>query len=260
MVSQPPTRGTARLPPLRHGTPVALDPVSSAVNRCSDNCVVLPSFSALVSEGARLNHSTMTESDCLNHTLLCLPTSPCVPQEALIEQFISIETLTKLISYAIIAGSAIVKIPQIVNVLKAKSARGLNLNAVYLETVATLLGTSYNILIGNPFRTYGETALILLQNIIIVLLVWNYSTTTTSQRITASSVFVGLAAILFNSATVLDPVWPGAAKDLGLTPLNCMYNGMTLLYVCARVRKRGEERVGAWVTRWGVPFLSTQPW
>ena len=41
--------------------------------------------------------------------------------------------------------------------------------------MATLVGTAYNLLVGNPFRTYGETALILFQNCIIVALVWHFT-------------------------------------------------------------------------------------
>jgi hypothetical protein len=203
------------------------------------------------------------------------PTRPHPAQKELLEQFIDLDTLSKLISYAIITGSAIVKIPQIVNVLKAKSARGLNLNAIYLETVATLLGTCYNLLMGNPFRTYGETALILFQNIIIVLLVWSFSAHPVNKRIVAASVFVGLAAALWNAPAALTPVWPAELSALGVEPLNSMYNSMTLLYVCARVRRgwkwvgggerraaaRGAPREGVWVYRRSLRMpLNLCPW
>ena len=54
-------------------------------------------------------------------------------QRELIEKFISVELLTLIVSYAIIVGAAVVKIPQINNVLRAKSAKGLNIKAIYLE-------------------------------------------------------------------------------------------------------------------------------
>ena len=130
-----------------------------------------------------------------------------------------------------------VKIPQIINVVRASSAKGLNLKAIYLETVATLVGTSYNLLVGNPFRTYGETALILFQNIIIVLLVWHFNKEQTSTKIRASAVLVGLAAALFN-VPMLEPVWPTQLREWGITPVDSMYNLMTLLYLIARVRCR----------------------
>ena len=46
---------------------------------------------------------------------------------------------------------------------------------------------------------------------------------------------MGLAGVLFN-VPLLEPVWPAALRDVGISPLDSMYNVMTLLYVVARVR------------------------
>jgi uncharacterized protein with PQ loop repeat len=149
-----------------------------------------------------------------------------------------VDLLTRIVSYAIIVGAAVVKLPQIFNVLKASSAKGLNINSIYIETVATLAGTAYNILIGNPFRTYGETALILLQNIFIVMLVWSYTSPRPSQGnvVAIATIFLGLAAMLFNVA-VLEPVWPVSLASAEITPLFCVYSLMTALYVFGRVSR-----------------------
>ena len=158
----------------------------------------------------------------------------------LIKRFIDPDLLTKLVSYAIIAGACVVKVPQIVNVLRAGNAKGLSLSAIYLETVATLAGTIYNLLMGNAFRTYGETALILAQNLIIVLLVW--STTLkpgSSYMLFVTSAFVGIGAALWN-VQQLDASWPSQLKSVGVSPLDTVQGFMTLLYIVARVRRRAS--------------------
>ena len=82
-----------------------------------------------------------------------------------------VEVLSRLVSYGIVAGGGVVKLPQIVNVVKARTGRGLSLGRVYVQvdsdTVATLtlMGLAFNVLVGNPFRTYGD--LLLIQNLVV---------------------------------------------------------------------------------------------
>lgn len=155
----------------------------------------------------------------------------------ILRQYVDIELALRFVSYAIVVGAAVVKLPQIINILRVGSARGLSLPALYLETVATLAGTIYNVLIGNPFRTYGETALILVQNLFIVLLVWNKSPVkiSASEKLVATSVLVGVGAALWN-VRALEPDWPAQLKNLGISPLDMVYNFMTALFIVARVR------------------------
>ena len=155
----------------------------------------------------------------------------------LLKQYVDVDLALKVVSWAIVVGAAVVKLPQIINILRAGTARGMNLSSIYLETVATLAGTVYNLLIGNPFRTYGETALILVQNIVIVLLAWRLSPVKVeaSHMVLASGAFVAIGAALAN-VRALEPTWPLELTKLGISPLDSVYNVMTALYVIARVR------------------------
>lgn len=154
----------------------------------------------------------------------------------LLKQYgIDADLISKVVSYAIIVGAAVVKLPQIINVLRAGTSKGLALSGVYLETVATLAGTIYNILAGNPFRTYGETALILVQSIIIVLLCWSTTTKPSSGYVIGVvSTFVAIGAALWNIQE-LEPSWPKELSAVGLTPLDSVYALMAVLYIIARV-------------------------
>lgn len=83
--------------------------------------------------------------------------------------------ISKGLGIGIIGASSIVKIPQLLKLLNSQSAEGLSFLSYVLESGAYLISLSYNVRHGFPFSTYGETALILIQNIAIASLVLNYS-------------------------------------------------------------------------------------
>lgn len=83
--------------------------------------------------------------------------------------------VSKALGIGIIAVSSIVKVPQIIKLLNSKSAEGVSFLSYFLETVAYIISLAYNIRNGFPFSTFGETALIVGQNIVISVLVLNYS-------------------------------------------------------------------------------------
>lgn len=98
--------------------------------------------------------------------------------------------ISKGLGIGIIAASSIVKIPQILKLLSSKSADGISFLSYFLETSAYLISLAYSFRKGYAFSTYGETALIMVQNVVIAVLVLNYS-----GKASAAAVFVaGLAA------------------------------------------------------------------
>ncbi|KAI6303433.1 hypothetical protein MCOR29_010727 [Pyricularia oryzae] len=109
--------------------------------------------------------------------------------------------VSKGLGIGIIAASSIVKVPQIIKLVNSKSASGVSFLSYLLETSAYLIGLAYNFRSGFPFSTYGETALILVQNVVISLLVLNYSG---RQGVAALLVaaLASSAATLFSEAMV----------------------------------------------------------
>jgi len=85
--------------------------------------------------------------------------------------------ISKVLGISIIAISSIVKVPQILKIISAGSASGISILSYLLETFAYLISLAYNVRQGFPFSTYGETGLIMAQNIVIIVLVLNYSGT-----------------------------------------------------------------------------------
>lgn len=79
--------------------------------------------------------------------------------------------ISKFLSLAIVVGSGIVKVPQIIKILQSKSARGLSLTGFILDSLGLIIIVCYNYRHDFPFSTYGESFLLLIQNIIIVTLI-----------------------------------------------------------------------------------------
>lgn len=98
--------------------------------------------------------------------------------------------VSKVAGIGIIGASSVVKIPQLLKILNSQSASGVSFLSYLLETVSYLISLVYNVRNGFPFSTYGEVALIALQNVAISVLVLQYT-----GKGPAAAVFVaGLAA------------------------------------------------------------------
>lgn len=83
--------------------------------------------------------------------------------------------VSKALGVGIISAASIVKIPQLLKLLNSQSADGISFLSYLLETSSFLITLAYNSRQGFPFSTYGETALISVQNVAIAVLVLQYT-------------------------------------------------------------------------------------
>ncbi|GAB9464991.1 Mannose-p-dolichol utilization defect 1 protein [Globisporangium polare] len=104
--------------------------------------------------------------------------------------------VSKALGYAIITGSLILKLPQILKILSAKDVTGLTPASFYMEVLLYVSSTIYNVLRGYPVSTWGENLVILVQNVVLVLLLWAYYTPKIAYatRFGLAVVFAGLTA------------------------------------------------------------------
>ncbi|KAK9425795.1 putative Mannose-P-dolichol utilization defect 1 protein-like protein [Seiridium unicorne] len=102
--------------------------------------------------------------------------------------------ISKGLGIGIIAASSIVKVPQIIKLVQSRSASGISFLSYLLETSSYLISLAYNVRNGFPFSTFGETALIMGQNVVITILVLNYS----GKQSTAALFVAALAAAAFS--------------------------------------------------------------
>jgi mannose-P-dolichol utilization defect protein 1 len=97
--------------------------------------------------------------------------------------------ISKGLGIGIVGASSVVKVPQIIKLVKSQSASGVSFLSYLLETSSYLISLAYNFRNAFPFSTYGETALVLGQNVIITVLVLNYT-----GRVSMATLFVAALA------------------------------------------------------------------
>jgi mannose-P-dolichol utilization defect 1 len=101
--------------------------------------------------------------------------------------------VSKALGIVIISAASIVKVPQIIKLVRSKSAEGLSILSYILETASFLITLAYNIRQGNPFSTYGEVSLILVQDVLISVLIFVYS----GKTPLAGAFLAGIASALY---------------------------------------------------------------
>ncbi|KAG7442930.1 mannose-P-dolichol utilization defect 1 protein [Guyanagaster necrorhizus] len=84
-------------------------------------------------------------------------------------------SLSKGVGLGIVVGGSIVKVPQIILVLKSHSAEGLSLGSYILETLSYCINLLYSFKNGFPFSTYGENFFLTFQNALITQLIVFFS-------------------------------------------------------------------------------------
>ena len=82
--------------------------------------------------------------------------------------------ISKGLSIGIVLFSFTSKLPQILNMYKTKDITGLSYLSIYFDVVSFLCSSLYPFHKGYSFLTYGESVIILLENILIFFMAWKY--------------------------------------------------------------------------------------
>ncbi|XP_059938381.1 mannose-P-dolichol utilization defect 1 protein [Mesoplodon densirostris] len=115
--------------------------------------------------------------------------------------------LSKGLGLGIVAGSLLVKLPQVFKLLGAKSAEGLSFQSVMLELMA-LTGTMvYSITNNFPFSSWGEALFLMLQTVTVAFLILHYR----GQTVKGVAFLVCSALVLL---VLLSPLTPQAVVTL----------------------------------------------
>lgn len=112
---------------------------------------------------------------------------------------------TKALGYGIVVGASIVKVPQIMKLLAAKSAAGLSVTALYAELAAITFTMAYSIQMDFPFSAWGESLFLSLQNVILVMMIYMFCGQTLGLLLFAP-LYAGVSYALCTSITPLDVV------------------------------------------------------
>lgn len=115
-------------------------------------------------------------------------------------------TLSKCLGFGIILGSILVKLPQILKIIKSKSGEGINIISVTLDLCAITIYLAYNYVKNFPFSAWGDSTFLAVQTSLIAALVL-YFQRRQVQAIGYILVYVVLTYILAGGITPLHILW-----------------------------------------------------
>ncbi|KAM8881550.1 mannose-P-dolichol utilization defect 1b [Synchiropus picturatus] len=121
--------------------------------------------------------------------------------------------LSKGLGIGIILGSVMVKLPQILKLIGARSAEGLSFNSILLELLAITGTMAYSIAKQFPFSAWGEALFLMLQTVTIGFLIQHYSGKTT-RGVMFVFVYMGLLVLLLSPVTPLSVVTTMQASNM----------------------------------------------
>ena len=90
--------------------------------------------------------------------------------------------ISKGLSIGIVLFSFTSKLPQIINMYNSEDIKGLSYISIYLDIISFLCSALYPFHMGYSFMTYGESVIILIENLIIFLLAWRNDKNQSSDR------------------------------------------------------------------------------
>ncbi|XP_061445524.1 mannose-P-dolichol utilization defect 1 protein isoform X1 [Rhineura floridana] len=108
--------------------------------------------------------------------------------------------ISKGLGFGIVAGSLMVKLPQIIKILRAKSAEGLSFHSILLELLAITGTMAYSISKTFPFSAWGEALFLMIQTVAIGFLV-QYFGGHTGRGVSFLVAYFGVLALLLSSLT-----------------------------------------------------------
>ncbi|KAG8762888.1 hypothetical protein FRC11_007291 [Ceratobasidium sp. 423] len=152
--------------------------------------------------------------------------------------------ISKGLGIGIVVGGSVMKVPQLLLITRARSARGLSLTSYILETLGYAINLAYSARNAFPFSTYGENLFLTIQNVAITYLILQYPTPSLTSAttphdphahflpFTAATLLLGLV-LLFSPAKVL------AMLQLSTLPIS-LFSKLPQIAQNQRARSTGQ--------------------
>ena len=149
----------------------------------------------------------------MSGTTPCAGLSLSAPQ-TLLESACFKYALSKALGYGIVLGSAGVKLPQVLNIVRAKSTVGLSPSSIIIEMASLVSSFAYFMALGYPFSTWGENFFLFFQHAAITACYFHYTSGIMSGQ--SIGTFIPLAAmgVALYKRAVPDLTLPAAVSEL----------------------------------------------
>ncbi|CAG2167647.1 unnamed protein product [Oppiella nova] len=121
--------------------------------------------------------------------------------------------VSKTLGYGIIAGSTLVKMPQLVKIWSAGSGIGISFTGVVLELIAMTFSAAYAFANHFPFSAWGECLFLMAVTALIAYLVLKYQRNQLSA-LTFLVVYTALTFVLMSGLTPMSILWSLQALNL----------------------------------------------
>lgn len=115
-------------------------------------------------------------------------------------------TLSKGLGFALILGSILVKLPQILKIWRNKSGEGISLLSVSFDLSAIMIYGCYSIVNEFPFSSWGDSFFLLLQTLLIACLILHYSGRTMMAFLYAM-LYTSVFLVFISGYTPKDFLW-----------------------------------------------------
>lgn len=149
-------------------------------------------------------------TDLMRSGALYLMSEKCYDNYFLEHNFLDIPCFKALLSkglgLAIIAGSVLVKVPQVLKILNSKSGEGINIVGVVLDLLAISFHLSYNFMHGYPFSAWGDSTFLAIQTVAIAVLVLFFN----GRKAQSGLFLLGYGLLMY-------------ALNSGLTPMSVLF-------------------------------------
>lgn len=128
--------------------------------------------------------------------------TPACYQQLFVEQQLTAECLSlavsRLLSYAILAGSLFLRVPQIAAILAARSAKGVSPEFYYFDTLSVTIAAAVGFRHAQPFSTFGESYFLLAGDLFILAQIFFFQRRP-AALLAVLAVFAVGAFLLFSS-------------------------------------------------------------
>lgn len=135
--------------------------------------------------------------------------------------------LSKGLGIGIIAGSVLVKVPQIMKILNSKSAEGLSIISVLLDLMAITLNMSYSFVSGFPFSAWGDGTFLAIQTAAIAALVLIYGHGSNVKFFTFLVLYTSFVYLLMGGHTPRELLWTAQGFNVPILLLGKLSQAVT---------------------------------
>ena len=115
---------------------------------------------------------------------------------------VAAEAVARGLGYVVVGGSVFRAAPQLIRILRRRSAEGVALSSFAVEFVAYTVTAAYNLRRGFPFSTYGEIWFCWMQTIGLLALVMHFQRTPRARAAALTLALAAWASLLLLSGAV----------------------------------------------------------